>query len=64
MEQNEVLLRQNEQWVQQLQQQERKSLLYELQKYQDFVEPISENVIDELKQRYELSQVKRQNLGR
>lgn len=67
MEQNETILRQNEQraqWLQQQERQEKESLLYELREYQDFIESIPEDVFDELKQRYELSQEKQQDLGR
>lgn len=67
MEQNETILRQNEQraqWLQQQERQEKESLLYELREYQDFIESIPEDVFDELKRRYELSQEKQQDLGR
>lgn len=67
MEQNETILRQNEQraqWLQQQERQEKESLLYELREYQDFIESIPEDVFDELKQRYELSQEKQQDLDR
>lgn len=59
MEQNETILRQNEQRVQRLQQQERQekeSLLYELREYQDFIESIPEDVFAELKRQYESHQ--------
>lgn len=67
MEQNETILRQNEQraqWLQQQERQEKESLLCELREYQDFIESIPEDVFDELKRRYELSQEKQQDLGR
>lgn len=64
MEQNETILRQNEQraqWLQQQERQEKESLLYELREYQDFIESIPEDVFAELKQQYESHQ--NQNLG-
>lgn len=67
MEQNETILRQNEQraqWLQQQERQEKESLLYELREYQDFIESIPEDVFDELKRKYESSQEKQQDLGR
>lgn len=57
MEQNETILRQNEQraqWLQQQERQKKESLLYELREYQDFIESIPEDVFEELKQRYTL----------
>lgn len=57
MEQNETVLRQNEQraqWLQQQERQEKETLLYELREYQDFIESIPEDVFEELKQRYQL----------
>lgn len=59
MEQNETILRQNEQraqWLQQQERQEKESLLYELREYQDFIESIPEDVFAELKQKYALKQ--------
>lgn len=59
MEQNETILRQNEQraqWLQQQERQEKESLLYELREYQDFIESIPEDVLAELKQKYALKQ--------
>lgn len=64
MEQNETVLRQNEQWAQRLQQQERQekeTLLYELREYQDFIESIPEDVFEELKRKYELGQIQNQD---
>ena len=66
MEQNETVLRQNEQQAQRLQQQERQekeSLLYELREYQDFIDSIPEGVLDELKRRYALGQEQQSELG-
>lgn len=60
MEQNETILRQNEQraqWLQQQERQEKESLLYELREYQDFIESIPEDVFEELKRKYELGQI-------
>lgn len=59
LEQNETILRRNEQRAQLLRQQERQekeSLLYELREYQDFIDSIPEDVLEELKQRYESEQ--------
>lgn len=59
MEQNETILRQNEQraqWLQQQERQEKESLLYELREYQDFIESIPEDVFAELKRQYESHQ--------
>lgn len=59
IEQNETILRQNEQraqWLQQQERQEKESLLYELREYQDFIESIPEDVFEELKHKYELGQ--------
>lgn len=55
MEQNETILRQNEQraqWLQQQERQEKEFLLCELQEYQDFIESIPEDVFEELRRRY------------
>lgn len=64
MEQNETILRQNEQraqWLQQQERQEKESLLYELREYQDFIESIPEDVFEELKRKYELGQIQNQD---
>lgn len=64
MEQNETVLRQNEQraqWLQQQERQEKETLLYELREYQDFIESIPESVLDELKRRYALKNEQQQN---
>lgn len=61
MEQNETILRQNEQraqWLQQQERQEKESLLYELREYQDFIESIPEDVLKELNLKYEQEQQK------
>lgn len=66
MEQNETILRQNEQraqWLQQQERQEKESLLYELREYQDFMESIPEDVFAELKRQYELHQKQKPELG-
>lgn len=66
MEQNETVLRQNEQraqWLQQQERQEKESLLYELREYQDFIDSIPEDVLDELKRRYALGQEQQSELG-
>ena len=66
MEQNETVLRQNEQraqWLQQQERQEKESLLYELREYQDFIDSIPEGVLDELKRRYALGQEQQSELG-
>ena len=64
MEQNEQILRRNEeqaQWLRQQERQENESLLYELRKCQDFIDSIPEDLFEELKRHYELSQ--EQELG-
>lgn len=64
MDQNEIILRKNEQRAQRLQQQERQekeSLLYELREYQDFIESIPADVLEELNQKYEPSQNQQPN---
>ena len=61
MEQNEAILRQNEQraqWLQQQERQEKESLLYELREYQEFIESIPEDVLKELSLKYEQAQQK------
>lgn len=66
MEQNETILRQNEQraqWLQQKERQEKESLLYELREYQDFIESIPEDVFAELKRQYESQQNQKPELG-
>lgn len=65
MEQNKTILRQNEQqaqWLQQQERQEKESLLYELQEYQDFIDSIPEDMFEELKRRYELNLERQQEL--
>lgn len=57
MEQNETILRQNEQraqWLQQQERQEKESLLYELREYQNFIDSIPEDMFNELKRKYTL----------
>ena len=66
MEQNEQILRRNEeqaQWLRQQERQENESLLYELRECQDFIDAIPEDMFEELKRRYELSQEQKQELG-
>jgi len=66
LEQNETILRRNEQRAQLLRQQERQekeSLLYELREYQDFIDSIPEDVLEELKQRFELKEGQKQEFG-
>lgn len=61
MEQNETILRQNEQraqWLQQQERQEKESLLCELREYQDFIESIPADVLKELRFKYEQEQQK------
>jgi len=66
LEQNETILRRNEQRAQLLRQQERQekeSLLYKLREYQDLIDSIPEDVLEELKQRYKSEQQWQQKLG-
>jgi len=63
MRQNETVLRRSKeqaQWLQQQERQEKESLLYELREYQDFIDSIPEDMLEELKRRYEMSQEQEQ----
>lgn len=66
LQQNEGILRRNEQraqWLQQQERQEKESLIYELRECQDFIDSIPEDVCEELKRRYEMGQEQQQKFG-
>ena len=59
LQQNETILRYNEtqaQWALHDQRLENQSLAYELQEYRDFIDSIPQEIFEELKARYEMSE--------
>lgn len=57
LQQNETILRHNEkqaQWALHDQKLENQSLIYELQEYRDFIDSIPQEILEELKARYEI----------